>query len=358
MNLNADKWERFMLGNLFDIKKGKRLTSEDQEPGSNIYIGAIDSNNGVANHIAQEPIHEKNTISLSYNGSVGEAFYQPEDYWATDDVNALYPKFDGFNQYIGLFISAVIRKEKYRFSYGRKWTLENMKTTEICLPICRDNVGEPIIDNEKKYSEEGYLPDFRFMEDYIKTLHYKPLTTKNLSKKENKIDTSKWKDFYISKLFDVTAGNYYYSSEYDIGTTPYISASDTNNGISKRIDLEPDFKGNAITIGKIGATTYYQSEDFCATSDVNILRPRFEMNCYSGLFIAQVLNYSENYKWNYGRQCRIGDTNKIVIKLPVETMEDGNPVYDKTKKYSEDGYLPDLKFMENYIRNLPFGDRL
>lgn len=74
MNLNLRSWKEFEMGKLFDIKKGKRLTSADQEDGNNNYIGAIDSNNGVANHIGQKPIHSANTISLSYNGSVGEAF--------------------------------------------------------------------------------------------------------------------------------------------------------------------------------------------------------------------------------------------------------------------------------------------
>ena len=116
MNLNLRSWKEFEMGKLFDIKKGKRLTSADQEDGNNNYIGAIDSNNGVANHIGQKPIHSANTISLSYNGSVGEAFYQSEPYWATDDVNALYSYYDDFNKYIGLFMVAVIRQEKYKFS--------------------------------------------------------------------------------------------------------------------------------------------------------------------------------------------------------------------------------------------------
>ena len=76
MNLNTTDWKEFVLERLFVIKKGKRLTSAEQEDGCNNYIGAIDSNNGIANHIAQAPIHKGNTISLSYNGSVGEAFYQ------------------------------------------------------------------------------------------------------------------------------------------------------------------------------------------------------------------------------------------------------------------------------------------
>lgn len=185
MNLDIAKWERFYLGRLFDIKKGKRLTAEDQEEGKNIYIGAIDSNNGVANHIGQMPIHEGNTITLSYNGSVGEAFYQPDPYWATDDVNALYSRYENFNEYIGLFFVAVIRCEKYRFSYGRKWTLDSMKTTDICLPVQHNPDGSPIVDTSEKYSDDGYVPDWHFMEDYIKSLHYKPLTTNRHKKKRS-----------------------------------------------------------------------------------------------------------------------------------------------------------------------------
>ena len=86
MKLDIDAWEWFKLGGkegLFEIKKGKRLTAEEQVKagkGKTPYIGAIDSNNGVSNQISQDPIHKGNTISLSYNGSVGEAFYQPKDY--------------------------------------------------------------------------------------------------------------------------------------------------------------------------------------------------------------------------------------------------------------------------------------
>ncbi len=138
----------------FVIKKGKRLTSEDQTDGETPYIGAIDSNNGVSNYIGQPPIHAGGTISLSYNGSVGEAFYQPRAFWATDDVNVLYPKFD-MSEGVGLFLCAVLRREKYRFSYGRKWTLEMMHETAIKLPITSDGA-----------------PDWQYMDDYIKSLPY------------------------------------------------------------------------------------------------------------------------------------------------------------------------------------------
>ena len=135
--LETEKWGEFRIGDLFDVRKGKRLTSEDQTEGNTPYVGAIDSNNGIANKIGQLPIHKGGTISLSYNGSVGEAFYQPENYWSTDDVNALYlkPEYGTLSEFIGLFVATLLRQEKYRYSYGRKWVLTEMEDTIIRLPV-------------------------------------------------------------------------------------------------------------------------------------------------------------------------------------------------------------------------------
>lgn len=157
LTLGVENWVEFCVGDLFEVKKGKRLTSDDQTDGDTPYIGAIDSNNGVANYIGQGAIHDGNTISLSYNGSVGEAFYQPKPFWATDDVNVLYFRKENgvaFNKYIALFICAVLRQEKYRYSYGRKWVLESMKSTIIKLP------------------EKCGKPDWCYMENYMKSLPY------------------------------------------------------------------------------------------------------------------------------------------------------------------------------------------
>ena len=132
------------------------------------------------------------------------------------------------------------------------------------------------------------------------------------------LNTINWKEFSIEDLFEVTAGCYYSDKECGKGDTPYISATNKNNGIGKMIDLPPDFEGNNITIGKVGANAYYQPEPFSATSDVNVLIPKFEMDKNIGLFIVMLINKSANYKFDYCRQCRIGDTKKIKISLPID----------------------------------------
>lgn len=167
------------------------------------------------------------------------------------------------------------------------------------------------------------------------------------------INTTNWREFSLNKLFEIKAGKYYRSDEYEIGKTPYISAAATNNGISQRINLEPDFEGNCIITGKVGCTAFYQRENFCATSDVNILIPKnFIMNDKIGLFISTIINFSENYKWSYGRQCRVGDSKNIVIKLPIKLTNIGNPILDTDLAFSSEGYIPDWNYMETFILNI------
>lgn len=162
INLHSDNWEPFELQTMFDIKKGKRLTKENMDEGTTPFIAAIDSNNGWRDFIDQKPIHAGGTITVNYNGSVGEAFYQPLPFCASDDVNVLYPKFD-MSVHTALFIATIIKLEKYRFNYGRKWHKERMDKSAINLPA------------------KNGKPDFSFMENYIKSLPYsRDLTSTNL----------------------------------------------------------------------------------------------------------------------------------------------------------------------------------
>ena len=151
--LTPDKWKPFRYDALFDIKKGRRLTKDHMTEGTTPFIGAIDSNNGYRQYVDVEPNQEGGTITVNYNGNgVAEAFYQAAPFWASDDVNILYAKFK-MNPYVAMFICALIRKEKFRFSYGRKWHLERMKQSILRLPVTAS--GEP---------------DWAFMESYIKAL--------------------------------------------------------------------------------------------------------------------------------------------------------------------------------------------
>ena len=71
-------------------------------------------------------------------------------------MNVLYAKDNWtLNKYIALFIITIIKANRYRFGYGRKWTLEKMKDTLIKLPGKADGT-----------------PDFEYMEQYIRSFPY------------------------------------------------------------------------------------------------------------------------------------------------------------------------------------------
>ena len=153
---NPQLWKWFRYNEIFSIQKGKRLTKADMIPGNTNYIGATDANNGVTAKIGNtEYVYEGNKITVSYNGSIAEAFYQAEPFWATDDVNVLSLKHNTLNVYTAMFLTTLIHIEKYRFNYGRKWDKELMQKSNIKLPIKSDG-----------------SPDWEFMENYIKSLPY------------------------------------------------------------------------------------------------------------------------------------------------------------------------------------------
>ena len=102
--IDTSDWKEFTIGRLFKVVKGTRLTKAHMTPGDIRFIGSSAMNNGCTAMVCNtENMHPANTITVCYNGSVGETFYQDQPFLASDDVNVLYPKFD-MSKEIALFI--------------------------------------------------------------------------------------------------------------------------------------------------------------------------------------------------------------------------------------------------------------
>jgi len=155
--IDISQWRNFPISQLFDIVKGTRLTKKDMREGSIRFVGASAVNNGITAHIANDTdLHPAGIITVNYNGSVGVSFYQDEPFWASDDVNVLYPKFP-LNREIAMFLIPIITKiGKERYEFIDKWKKEYMEKDTIKLPATNDG-----------------KPDFACMERTIKTLSAK-----------------------------------------------------------------------------------------------------------------------------------------------------------------------------------------
>ena len=85
-------------------------------------------------------------------GSVGYANYMGKKFIGTPNIVA------GYNEKLtvlsSLFIATIARMEHPKYSFGRKWKT-HLADTVIKLPTTKNN-----------------LPNWQFMEDYIKSLPY------------------------------------------------------------------------------------------------------------------------------------------------------------------------------------------
>lgn len=91
VDIAPDTWGEFRIDQLFRVAKGSRLKSTDRTPGSIPYVGASQFNNGITHFIGNdEHLHPGGVLTVCYNGPVGTTFYQPNEFWATDDVNVLW----------------------------------------------------------------------------------------------------------------------------------------------------------------------------------------------------------------------------------------------------------------------------
>lgn len=147
-------WKPFRLDSLFDVKRGgSDAVDRSRTTGPNL-ITATAKNNGISGRSSKSANGKAGDITVSWNGSIGEAFYQPEPFTASGDVRVLEPKTP-LTPDAALFVCTVIRTERFRYSYGRKWGLEQMKSTELRLPV----------------TDNG-TPDWATMAAYVKTLPY------------------------------------------------------------------------------------------------------------------------------------------------------------------------------------------
>jgi hypothetical protein len=85
---------------------------------------------------------------------------------------------------------------------------------------------------------------------------------------------------------------------------------------------------------------FYRNYQFACDDNILVLFSKFESNRYISLFMATVIG-ADKYRYAYGRQYRQKNFREHTIKLPVDSNGD-----------------PDWQYMENYIKALPYSDKI
>lgn len=212
----------------------------------------------------------------------------------------------------------VIRANAYRFHYGRQ---------------------------ANEYLAELEIPDK--VPDWALQTEIHPVATGIRAEKKG-FFVEAWKEFSLAgkeglfRLENCKCGN---AGELEDGDDIfYIGAKKSDNGVMKRVAYQEQLvtKGNCIVFicdgqGSVGYTNY-MDRDFIGSTTLTVGRNE-KLNRYNALFLVTVLDL-EKPKYSYGRKYR-KHMQEIRIKLPA--TKEGKP---------------DYAYMENYIKSLPYSDRI
>ena len=165
LNIDFNKWEEVEIGfneldnpnGLFVVKGSKTTDKKILDDNNKLeelkypYITTQTSNNGIRDWY--DTFTDEGNILTIDSAVVGFCSYQPFNFTASDHVEKLVPNFE-MNVYRALFLSTIINKEQYRYSYGRKFNQDRIRETKIKLPF-----------------KDGEI-DWDWIESYVKGLNY------------------------------------------------------------------------------------------------------------------------------------------------------------------------------------------
>lgn len=331
--LEKVEWGEYKLGDLFEINPTKyyRLQNEDiiSKNGKVPLISNSSTGNGIMGFSNLKANNNGNTITCSDTTMGAETmFYQQNDFIGYSHIQHLVPKIKRFNKSIAsVIISASRISTENQYDYGNKFNRVAMNKTKIQLPTKNGKIDFDFIESFIAELETERLKELKV---YLSSACLNDYT---LTDKEQKVLTDfekiNWEIFNLEKLFGKsTRGRRLKSSDRTSGTLPFVTAGETDEGVSAFIGNDiSTFLENTTTIDMFGSAKYrnykYGGDDHIAVVHTENL-PKF-----ASIFVTSAIHKSSyNGQFNYGRNFYAKDADVLNISLPVqkekpdyETME-------------------------------------
>lgn len=172
-----------------------------------------------------------------------------------------------------------------------------------------------------------------------------------------RIDTSGWKEFRLDSVFIMknTKSIVQKVVNPDSGTIPYVTASNSNNGVLMYIDCPSEWidDGDCIMIGGKTMTFSYQKEPFCSNDSHNIalyLKDKANATEMCYLFLIAALRSALYSRYSWGDSVSMKRIKDDVFFLP--STADGRPDYVYMEQYMRDIMKESEASFENLKRAL------
>lgn len=176
---------KFRIGNLFKkmsapyLGKGRKQDNVSKVRTSEFNLPLINckyGNNGIMYYGREKDFRSyESALTIIYNGppTEGQVYYQ-EKIGVYTDAYIVKLKSKEMSKELGLYLTSAMnqsihnhQKKKYSRGYKAIWT-GRVENDDILLPIQTSHDGKPIIDPDRMYHPDGYVPDWEYMEKYIK----------------------------------------------------------------------------------------------------------------------------------------------------------------------------------------------
>ena len=326
-------WHEYKISDLFDKKtiKGIPKSIENMTPnkeGFNVFgqnikyqypFKTLNDSKYLQEVVKGKPI-------FAYTSSVGEVGIINESFYRTGDNGAfqgLFPKYKVNNLKIARYILAVLKKYFKIFDYGT--SMADVINLKIILPTQNSEIA------------------FDYIEEFISTLEAERLATLEayllatglndykLTSEEaeaiSSLESIEWTEFELNRLFGkATRGKRLKAQDRILGEVPFVTAGETNMGISAFIDNKVQvFSKNTITIDMFGSAKY-RNYSYGADDHVAVVHTE-NLDKYSALFTTSSINKSSHAgQFDYSRNFYATDADELIISLPIKS--DGQIDYD------------------------------
>ena len=161
------RYEKYNVSNnnqkgLFTCSRGVRLTKLDRIVGNiPLLTAGVGLGEGVTGYISPNPKMTlyANDITIDM---FGLCYYHDYEHYGDDNIHFLVN--DNISDKAKLYITSCLSKVVQGYSYSNQFRMRILDCLTITLPTLDE------LDENSPYSEEGFVPDFEYMQERIEEL--------------------------------------------------------------------------------------------------------------------------------------------------------------------------------------------
>lgn len=162
--------KEFKVGDLFELQKvSNKLAKEDLSDEYEYPAYSSDTcNNGIIGYTDNpEFICDDTTpVYIAFGDHTRTFNIARKSFSVLDNVKVLIPCYN--NDEVLLYLISEWRKQIPNLGYARHWKVA--KNSTLSLPVQTDISCNPVIDQNYIYHPDGYIPDWTYMEKYIRAI--------------------------------------------------------------------------------------------------------------------------------------------------------------------------------------------